>query len=146
MVHVKQSGLKKILMDWVGVIFNQNIFVDLTLAQDSTCDRLSKQSLEQNYNDMYHYFKAHYKLVKLSEFVKTQGNSNPTLEQLVDYAKNSYADGFFNYKLADIINDEELKDDPDIQAILKLDIPALNKYVEILCNDKANWKLRIRKS
>ena len=93
---------------------------------------------------MYRYFRAHYKLIKLSEFAKTQGNSNPTLEQLIDYSNNSHADGFFNYKIADIVNDEDLKDDPDIQAILKLDIPALDKYVEILCNDKANWKLRIR--
>lgn len=123
-----------------GCDFQPKIFVDLTLGQDATCDRLSKQSLEQNYNEMYRYFRAHYKLVKLSEFAKTQGNSNPTLEQLIEYSNNPYVDGFFNYKIADIVNDEDLKDDPDIQTILKLDIPALDKYVEILCNDKSNWK------
>lgn len=120
--------------------FQPKIFVDLTLGQDATCDRLSKQSLEQNYNEMYRYFRAHYKLVKLSEFAKTQGNSTPTLEQLIDCSYNLHTDGFFNYKIADILNDEDLKDDPDIQAILRLNIPALDKYVEILRNDKSNWK------
>ena len=28
------------------------------------------------------------------------------------------------------------KDDPDVQAILQMSIPAIDKYVEILCNDK----------
>jgi hypothetical protein len=124
--------------------FQPKIFVDLTLAQDATCDRLSKISLEQNYNEMYRYFKAQYKLVKLSEFAKTQGMTNPTLEQLIELIKNTQIDGFFNYKLSDIVNDEDLRDDEDIQDILKLDISPLDKYVEILCNDKANWKLRIR--
>lgn len=93
---------------------------------------------------MYRYFRSHYKLAKLSEFAKIQGNPNPTLEQLLEYARNSDVDGFFNYKLADIVNDEDLKDDPDVQAILQLDISPLDKYVEIICNDKANWRLRIR--
>jgi len=124
--------------------FQPAIFVDLTLAQDVTCDQLSKLSLENNYNDMYRYFKSHYKLVKLSEFARTQGLTNPTLEQLIELTKNPQIGGFFNYKLADIVNDEDLQDDEDIKVILKLDISPLDKYVEILCNDKANWKLRIR--
>lgn len=127
-----------------GCDFQPKIFVDLTLAQDPTCDRLSKLSLEKNYNDMYRYFKSHYKLVKLSEFAKTQGITNPTIEQLMELTKNAQLDGFFNYKLADIVNDEDLQDDEDIKDIIKLDISPLDKYVEILCNDKANWKLRIR--
>ena len=120
------------------------IFVDLTLGQDKNCDMLSKKSTEQNYNEMYRYFKSHYKLAKLSEFAKVQGNPNPNIEQLIGYLQNSNVDGFFNYKLADIVNDEDLKDDPDIQAILQLEIPPLDKFVEIICNDKSNWKLRIR--
>jgi hypothetical protein len=120
--------------------FQPGIFVDLTLGQDKLCDSLAKKYTDEHYNKMYHYFKSHYKLAKLSEFAKTQGNSNPTLEQLVGYLTNPSFDGFFGYKLADIINDEDLKDDPDVQAILKMDIPALDKFVEILCNDKSNWK------
>jgi hypothetical protein len=89
---------------------------------------------------MYKYFKSHYKLVKLAEFAKTQGNQNPTVEQLSGYLSSPALEGFFNYKLADIAVDEDLKDDPDVQAILQMNIPAIDKFVEILCNDKSNWK------
>jgi hypothetical protein len=89
---------------------------------------------------MYQYFKSHYKLVKLGEFAKIQGNPTPTIEQLMAYLKNPGIDGFFSFMLSNIVNDEDLKDDPDIQSILKLNISPLDKYVEILCNDKSNWK------
>jgi hypothetical protein len=120
--------------------FQPKIFVDLTLGQDRLCDTLSKKNVESDYNEMYKYFKSHYKLVKLSEFAKTQGNQNPTVEQLSGYLSNPSLEGFFNYKLAEITNDDDLKDDPDVLAILQMNIPALDKYVEILCNDKSNWK------
>lgn len=120
--------------------FQPGIFVDLTIGQDKLCDSLSKKCTDEHYNEMYHYFKSHYKLAKLNEFAKTQGNSNPTLEQLCGYLTNPSLDGFFGYKLSDIINDDDLKDDPDLQAILKMDIPSIDKFVEILCNDKSNWK------
>ena len=120
--------------------FQPKIFVDLTLGQDRLCDALSKKNVESDYNEMYKYFKSHYKLVKLSEFAKTQGNQNPTVEQLSGYLSNPSLEGFFNYKLAEITNDDDLKDDPDVLAILQMNIPALDKYVEILCNDKSNWK------
>ncbi len=29
---------------------------------------------------------------------------------------------------------------PDVQAILQMNITAIDKYVEIHCNDKSNWK------
>lgn len=120
--------------------FQPHIFVDLTLGQDRLCDILSKKNVESDYNEMYNYFKSHYKLVKLSEFAKTQGNPNPTVDQLIGYLTNPALEGFFNYKLADITVDEDLRDDPDVQAILQMNIPAIDKYVEILCNDKSNWK------
>lgn len=116
------------------------IFVDLTLGQDNICDALAKQSLENDYNNMYRYFKSQYKLVKLAEFAKSQGNANPTVEQMIEYAKHPAAEGFFSYKLAEILNDEDLSDDPDVKAIMNMDISSLDKYVEIICNDKSNWK------
>jgi len=138
--HCKTIRAEKDFDRLGGCDFQPKLFVDLTLAQDATCDRLSKLSLEKNYNDMYRYFKAHYKLVKLGEFAKTQGIQNPKVEQLIELTKNAQLDGFYNYKLADIVNDEDLQDDEDIQDILKLNISPLDKYVEILCNDKSNWK------
>jgi hypothetical protein len=120
--------------------FHVGIFVDLTLGQDKLCDALAKRCTDEHYNEMYHYFKSHYKLAKLNEFAKVQGNPTPTLEQLSGYLASPNLDGFFGYKLADIINDEDLKDDPDVQAILQMEISSIEKYVEILCNDKSNWK------
>jgi len=89
---------------------------------------------------MYRYFKSHYKLVKLAEFAKTQGNQEPTVDQLVGFLSNPNVEGFFTFKLGEIATDEDLSEDPDVQAILAMNIPALDKYVEILCNDKSNWK------
>lgn len=123
--------------------FQPKIFVDMTLGQDRICDAISKRSVESDYNEMYKYFKSHYKLVKLSEFAKTQGNNSATVEELSGYLNNPSLEGFFNYKLADITADEDLKEDPDVQAILQMNIPAIDKFVEILCNDKSNWKLRV---
>ena len=125
--------------------FQPKIFVDLTLGQDKICDSLAKKSVESDQNEMYKYFKSHYKLVKLSEFAKTQGNQNPTVEQLAGYVNNPSIDGYFLVKLSDIINDDDLKDDPDIQTILQMNISPLDKYVEILCADKSNWKMRVNK-
>lgn len=120
--------------------FQPKIFVDLTLGQDRICDALSKKSVENDYNEMYKYFKSHYKLVKLAEFAKTQGNQNPTVEQLSGYLNNPGLEGFFNYKLSDITVDPDLSEDADVQAILQMNIPSIDKYIEILCNDKSNWK------
>jgi len=123
--------------------FQPKIFVDFTLGQDRICDSLSKKNVENDYNEMFKYFKSHYKLVKLSEFAKTQGNQTPSIEELSGYLDNPSLEGYFLVKLSDIINDEDLKDDPDVQAILQMNIPALDKFVEILCNDKSNWKMRV---
>jgi len=120
--------------------FQPKIFVDLTLGQNHLCDLLAKQNIENDYNEMYKYFKSHYKLAKLAEFAKTQGNQNPTIEQLSSYLTNPNLEGYFSFKLGEITNDEDLQDDPDVKAILEMNISSLDKYVEILCNDKSNWK------
>jgi hypothetical protein len=118
--------------------FQPKIFVDLTLGQDKICDTLAKKSTENNYNEMYRYFKSHYKLAKLAEFAKIRGVNEPNIEDLLEFEKHS--DGYFEVKLGEIITDEDLKDDPDIQEILSLNISPLDKYIEVLCNDKSNWK------
>lgn len=120
--------------------FQPKIFVDITLGQDKICDALSKRSIDSDYNEMYRYFKSHYKMVKLAEFAKTQGNQEPTVEQLFGFLSNPNVEGFFTFKLGEIATDEDLSADPDVQAILAMNISALDKYVEILCNDKSNWK------
>jgi len=118
--------------------FQPKIFVDLTLGQDKTCDMLAKKSAEINYNEMYRYFKSHYKLAKLAEYAKIKIQGEPRIEELMEFERESKA--YFEVRLSEIVNDEDLKDDPDVKEILKLDISPVDKFIEILCNDKSNWK------
>lgn len=122
--------------------FQPKIFVDLTLGQDKICDLLAKRSLDVNYNDMYRYFKSHYKLVKLAEFAATKGQKDLGPEQLVGFLNHPDLNGHFSYELSRIISDPDMEDNENLQEILKMNIPALDKYVEILCSDPSNWKLR----
>ena len=73
----------------------------------------SKRSIDSDYNEMYRYFKSHYKLVKLAEFAKTWGNQEPTVDQLVIILSNPNVEGFFTFKLGEIATDEDLSEDPD---------------------------------
>lgn len=124
--------------------FQPKIFVDLTLGQDKICDMLSKRSVDVNYNDMYRYFKSHYKLVKIAEFAATKGQKDLGPEQLIGFLNHPDLNGHFSYELSRIISDPEMEDNENLQEILKMDIPAIDKFIEILCNDPANWKLRTR--
>lgn len=124
--------------------FQPKIFVDLTLGQDKICDMLSKRSVDVNYNEMYRYFKSHYKLVKIAEFAATKGQKDLGPEQLIGFLNHPDLNGHFSYELSRIIADPDMEDNENLQEILKMDIPALDKFVEILCNDPANWKLRTR--
>jgi hypothetical protein len=124
--------------------FQPRFFVDLTNGQDKTCDALSKQAVNRHYATMVRYFKSHYKLKKLSEFAKTQGSYNPSLTDLVKFLDNPNLEGYFGFVLNQIVSDEENKDDAEIKSILTLPISSLDKYVEILCQDKANWKNLVR--
>jgi hypothetical protein len=124
--------------------FQPKIFVDLTLGQDKICDMLSKRSVDVNYNEMYRYFKSHYKLVKIAEFAATKGQKDLGPEQLIGFLNHPDLNGHFSYELSRIIADPDMEDNENIQEILKMDIPAIDKFIEILCNDPANWKLRTR--
>ena len=120
--------------------FQPRFFVDLTNGQDKTCDALSKRSVNRHNSTMFRYFKSHYKLKKLSEFATTQGSSSPSLTDLIKFLDHPALEGHFTYALSQIVNDEDYKDDPEIKSILDLPISALDKYIEILCQDKSNWK------
>jgi hypothetical protein len=122
--------------------FQPKIFVDLTLGQDKICDMLSKRSVDANYNEMYRYFKSHYKLVKIAEFAATKGQKDLGPEQLAGFINHPDLNGYFSYELSRIIGDPDMEDNENLQEILKMDIPAIDKFVEILCNDPSNWKLR----
>lgn len=120
--------------------FQPRFFVDLTNGQDKTCDAISKRCVHQHYSTMFRYFKSHYKLKKLAEFAGAQGTSNPTLTDLIKFLDHPQLEAYFLVTLTQIINDEDLKDDPEIKSIMSLPISSFDKYIEILCQDKSNWK------
>jgi hypothetical protein len=120
--------------------FQPRFFVDLTNGQDKTCDALSKISVNRHYSTMFRYFKSHYKLKKLAEFAVMQGSNNPSLTDLIKFLDNPQLEAYFLVTLNQIVNDEDFKDDPEIKSILSLPISAFDKYIEILCQDKSNWK------
>lgn len=124
--------------------FHHKIFVDLTNGQDKTCDYLAKQAVEFDQSDMFRYFKSHYKLAKLDEYAKTKGLKDATIEQLTSLLDAADVEPYFQWKLSEFTNDEDLSEDPDVQAILGMNISNIDKYVEVICNDKSNWKLRTR--
>jgi hypothetical protein len=124
--------------------FQPRFFVDLTNGQDKTCDMLAKQSVNKHYATMFHYFKSHYKLKKLDEFARLQANNDLPLTDLVKFLDSPSLEGYFSYALSQIVNDEENQDDPELKTILALPISSFDKYIEILCQDKPNWKNLVR--
>ena len=124
--------------------FQPKFFVDLTLAQDKICDMISKKSVDSHFNEMFRYFKSHYKLFKVSAIANNSGIKDPTLDQLATLINSPSVEPFFQVKLSEFTGDEDLNNDPDVQDILKMNIPSLDKYVEVICTDKSNWKNRVR--
>jgi hypothetical protein len=120
--------------------FQPRMFVDLTNGQDRTCDALAKQQVENHNAIMFRYFKSHYKLKKLSEFARTQGASDPSLTELIKFTDHAALDGYFTFALNTILSDEDFQDSPEIKSIMALPISSFDKYIEILCQDKSNWK------
>ena len=124
--------------------FQPRLFIDFTNGQDRTCDLLSKRSLNAHYAMMFRYFKSHYKLRNLSSFASLHGNPGSSLTDLAKFFDHPGLDGHFSVALSNIISDDENSEDPDIKSILGLPISAFDKYVEILCQDKSNWKNLVR--
>jgi hypothetical protein len=124
--------------------FQPKLFVDLTLGQDRICDNLSKKSVEVHHNEMYRYFKSHYKLVKVAPIAHNAGIKEPSIEHLSAILDSPAVEPYFQVKLSEITSDEDMMDDPDVQQILKMNIPSIDKYVDIIINDKSNWKVRVR--
>jgi hypothetical protein len=120
--------------------FQPRFFVDLTNGQDKTCDALSKRSVNRHYSTMFRYFKSHYKLKKLAEFAASHGTPNPTLSELIRFLDSPQLEAYFLVTLGQILADEDLRDDPEIKSIMSLPISSFDKYIEILCQDKSNWK------
>jgi hypothetical protein len=93
---------------------------------------------------MYRYFRAHYKLAKLDEFARTFPgySAGGTLDDLVKFLGHKDVDAYFRVKLGDITATEVGEErDPEIQAILDLNLAPFDAYVEILT--QKTFKTRI---
>jgi hypothetical protein len=120
--------------------FHPDIFVDLTNGQDRTCDFLAKQRVEKHYSEMYQYFRAHYRLKKLNDFAFSQGMKDLSLEELIKSVDNPQLEPHFGYLNNLIFMNPDNQDDPDLEAIRKAALSNFDKHIEILCQDKSNWK------
>jgi hypothetical protein len=123
------------------------IFVDLTNGQNETCDALAKEHVARHHAEMYRYFRSHYKLAKLDEFAGTFPSYTGSLEELVKFMSHKDIDAFFRVKLSDAtLLEEGEEQDPEIRAILDLNLPPLETYVEILTQKTFKTRMRNHKA
>lgn len=124
-----------------------DIFVDLTNGQDETCSELARDNVARHYAIMYRYFRSHYKLIKLDEFARTFPGYTGTIDQLVKFMGHKDVDAFFRVKLADVTRIETGEEqDPEIQAIVDLELSPIDAYVEILTQKTFRTRMRNHKS
>jgi hypothetical protein len=145
--QVRCSRCKGIKGDSLGELstcdHHPYIFVDLTNGQDETCGELAKDNVARHYATMYRYFRSHYKLVKLDEFARTFPGYSGALDELVKFTVHKDVDAFFRVKLADVTRiDDGEEQDPEIKAIVDLQLPPFDAYVEILT--QKTFKTRMR--
>lgn len=123
--------------------YHPDIFVDLTSGQSETCDQLAKDNVARHYATMYRYFRSHYKLAKLDEFARTFPGYSGSLDELVKFMGHKDVDAFFRLKLSDVTRVEEGEEqDAETQAIVDLELPPFDAYVEILT--QKTFKTRMR--
>jgi len=120
--------------------YHSKIFVDMTNGQDRTCDRIASNNVNEHYAEMYRYFKSHYKLKKLNDYSKTTTTSDLSLDDLLKFLDNPVTDAYFALHLNEILDYEDNRNDPDIKTIIDSGMSPFEKYIEILCQDKSNWK------
>ncbi|MGD1154039.1 MAG: hypothetical protein ABR911_14350 [Syntrophales bacterium] len=124
-----------------------DIFVDLTNGQNETCDELAKDNVARHYATMYRYFRSHYKLAKLDEFARTFPGYTGTLDELVKFMSHKDVDAFFRMKLSDVKGIEEGEvQDPEVQAIVDLNLTPFDAYVEILTQKTFKTRMRNHKA
>ncbi len=120
-----------------------DIFVDLTNGQNRICDELAKDNVARHYEAMYRYFRSHYKLAKLDEFSHTFPGYTGALDELVKFMSHKDVDAYFRIKLSEVCRLEEGEEqDPEIQAILDLELAPFEAYSEILT--QKTFKTRMR--
>ena len=123
--------------------YHPDIIVDLTNGQNETCDELARDNVARHYATMYRYFRSHYKLAKLEEFARTFPGYTGALNELVKFMGHKDVDAFFRLKLSDVTRLEGGEEqDSEIQAIVNLNLPPFDAYVEILT--QKTFKTRMR--
>lgn len=130
----KCRGIKQDTFHLLGECdYHPDIFVDLTNGQNKTCDDLAKQKVAKHQEIMFRYFRAHYVLKKLDEFAATFPGYKSTVEEVISFMNHKDLAGYFRTKLGEVTQVEEgAEQDPEIKAILDLQLDPLDAFVEIL--------------
>ncbi len=131
------------LSDLTSCDHHPHIFVDLTNGQNEACDELAKESVARDYAAMYRYFRSHYKLAKLEEFARAIPGSlySGDIEDLPKFLSHKSLEGYFLVKLGEVTAVGPDEEQPaDIKSVLALGLSAFDTYIDILSNDKSNWK------
>jgi len=118
---------------------NPRFFVDLTNGQNATCHKIASEEVDRLYAEMYRYFKAHLKLKKLDEFAQTLSNESLNVPQLVALIGTPDADAYFRTQIRAVTYIDEAEGEamnPEISRIMGLDLPPLDKYVEIILTEQ----------
>ena len=127
--------------------YHPDIFVDLTNGHNATCDELARNNVARHYAVMYRYFRSHYKLAKLDEFARTFPGYTGALDELVKFMRHRDVDAFFRLKLSDVTGLKSGEEqDPEIQAIVDLNLPPFDAYVEILTQKTFKTRMRNHKA
>ena len=125
--------------------YHPDIFVDLTNGQNETCNDLAMNNVANHYATMYRYFRSHYKLAKLEEFARTF-NYSGGVEDLIKFMNHKDLDGFFRMKLSDITDvGEGEEQDPEVRAILDLEMSPFDSYTEILTQKTFKTRINMHK-
>ena len=127
--------------------FQPDIFVDLTNGQDKECDRMAKDKVANHHAVMYRYFSSHYKLKKVDEFAATFPPYAHSMDDIIKFFDHKDLDAFFRVKLSEIKSIEDNEElDPEIKAILDLNMSPLDTFVEIVTQKTFDTRSRNHKS
>jgi hypothetical protein len=123
--------------------FGFEIVVDLTDDPLSGPAQLARASAAEHFARIPEYVRAVFLVNRLKDYARVQAASGrraraETLDDLLATLRDPPADldGFFAARIADVLvspDSEDEDEDPVVKEIVGLDLPALDRFVELVC-------------
>jgi hypothetical protein len=123
--------------------FGFEIVVDLTDDPLSGPAQLARASAAEHFARIPEYVRAVFLVNRLKDYARVQAASGrraraETLDDLLAILRDPPADldGFFAARIADVLvspDSEDEDEDPVVKEIVGLDLPALDRFVELVC-------------